>query len=232
MSLDLLSHLEHDAATITGLLRTTPPDAPVPGCPGWLLRDLVAHLSGVHRWATAVVRTGARQPQQAAAVPDAALADWFATGAGALLAALREVPADAPVWTFDGGGPASFWHRRQAHETAVHRVDVQRAAGLDVAAPQTALDPELAEDGIAEVLEVMLPRQVALGRTPAPTTGARLVTGSERLLGVAPPTVTVEGPAAAVLLLLWRRTGADDPRLAVSGDRAALDALLAVALTP
>ena len=32
------------------------PDAPVPTCPGWTVRDLLAHQGMVHRWATAVVR--------------------------------------------------------------------------------------------------------------------------------------------------------------------------------
>ena len=31
-------------------------DAPVPTCPGWTVRDLLAHQGMVHRWATAVVR--------------------------------------------------------------------------------------------------------------------------------------------------------------------------------
>jgi hypothetical protein len=35
-----------------------------------------------------------------------------------------------------------------------------------------------------------------------------------------------------VLLLLWHRTDLDDPRLTVSGSRAAADTVLAEALTP
>ena len=30
-------------------------EAPVPTCPGWTVRDLLAHQGMVHRWATAVV---------------------------------------------------------------------------------------------------------------------------------------------------------------------------------
>ena len=44
---------------------------------------------------------------------------------------------------------------------------------------------------------------------------------------------TVSGPAEAVLLLLVApRSTLDDPRLTVSGSRAAADAVLAAALTP
>ena len=35
-----------------------------------------------------------------------------------------------------------------------------------------------------------------------------------------------------LLLLLWHRTTLDDPRLTVTGDRRAADAVLAAALTP
>ena len=31
------------------------PDAPVPACPGWRMRDLVRHVGNVHRWATGYV---------------------------------------------------------------------------------------------------------------------------------------------------------------------------------
>lgn len=227
MPVDHLAHLEADADALAAVLRTTEPDASVPGCPGWALRDLAGHLGGVHRWATWVVRADG-SPQQAVEVPaDEQLADWFTAGARDLLAALRAAGPDGACWTFGGPGQAAFWARRQAHETAVHRVDAQRAAGLD-----HPLDPELADDGIAEVLEVMLPRQIALGRIPEPTTGVTLVTGESRLLGAAPATATVTGPPEAVLLLLWRRLPRTDPRLEVSGDVDALDALLAVAITP
>ncbi len=44
-----------------------------------------------------------------------------------------------------------FWARRMAHETAVHRVDLELAAGT-----LTPLDPALAVDGTDEVLRVCL----------------------------------------------------------------------------
>ena len=37
-------------------------DEPVPTCPGWQVRDLLRHVSGVHRWATGHVITGRHQP--------------------------------------------------------------------------------------------------------------------------------------------------------------------------
>jgi len=225
MAVDHTAHLAQDAAAIVAVLRTTDPRAAVPGCPGWVLRDMAGHLGVVHRWATTVVRTGERRPQDATAPLDDELADWLAQGTADLLAVLDD--PTRPCWTLSGDGTASFWARRMALETVVHRVDAQRAAGS--AHP---VDRELAEDGIAEVLEVMLPRQIAMGRSTTPETGVTLITGTRRHLGAQPATAEVSGPAEAVLLLLWGRTDRSDPRLSVKGDRSALDALLALALTP
>jgi hypothetical protein len=102
------------------------------------------------------------------------------------------------------------------------------------------MDPAFALDGIDEVVTVMYPRQVRLGRTAplpaalalAPDEGGRWVLAGD---GTGPdpvPDATVSGPAEAVLLLLWHRTDLDDPRLTVSGSRAAADTVLAEALTP
>ena len=230
MTVDHTTHLAQDAAAVVEVMRTTDPSTPVQACPGWTLRDLAGHLGGVHRWATTVVRTGERGPQDTTAPADDDLADWLAQGAADLVAVLDD--PGRPSWTFSGPGTAAFWARRQALETVVHRVDAQRAAGA-----VQPVAPDLAEDGIAEVLDVMLPRQVAIGRTPEPASGATLLTGTlltgtRHHLGVQPASAVVSGPAEAVLLLLWRRTDRHDPRLSVSGDLVALDALLGQALTP
>ena len=89
-------------------------------------------------------------------------------------------------------------------------------------------------DGIAEVLEVMHPRQVALGRAQAPTRSVELVssTGRRWELGAGPSVGTVTGPPAELLLLLWGRTPRTSPELEVSADLDALDALLAGHVTP
>ena len=54
---------------------------------------------------------------------------------------------DEPVWAFGRLAPASFWARRQSHETMVHRADAELAVGRDV-----VLDAGLAADGIDEWL--------------------------------------------------------------------------------
>jgi uncharacterized protein (TIGR03083 family) len=138
------------AAALTG------PDARVPKCPDWAVRDLVYHQGGVHRWATAYVEGGhteagavdyssARGPKPA----DTDLVEWFLNGHAALVDALAGASPDLQCWTFlPSRSPLAFWARRQAHETTIHRVDAEFAAG-------TALAPigfDVAADGIDELL--------------------------------------------------------------------------------
>nr|MDT0667734.1 maleylpyruvate isomerase N-terminal domain-containing protein [Micromonospora sp. DSM 115978] len=102
-------------------------DAQVPGCPGWAVEDLVGHLGTIHRWAATIVRTGkvAEEPPAPSGTPSELLA-WFDEGRAELVATLLGVDSDRECWTF-GPRPrtAGFWIRRQAHETAVHRWDLE-----------------------------------------------------------------------------------------------------------
>lgn len=223
---DHLLHLDADVLAVADVLRTTDPGRPVPSCPGWALRDLAGHLGGVHRWATQVVRTGEPGRPDDQTPPDEELADWLTAGGAALREVLVEA-GDRPCWTFGEPATARFWARRQSLETLLHRVDAELAADREA-----LVDEVLAEDGIAEVLDVFVPRQVRLGRTTAPSSGAWLATGTRRLLGTDPACAELAGPASAVLLLLWGRLPRTDPRLSATGDLTSLDALLAGRLTP
>jgi uncharacterized protein (TIGR03083 family) len=204
------------------------PAAPVPGCAPWTVDDLVRHLTAVHRWAAAATRTppGERLPGLGP-FEAAATAGDYPAAAAELRAALAGDP-DRPCRTLAGPGSVRSWTRRQLHETLVHRHDLAAAAGRSADA-----DPDVAADCIAEVLDTMQPRQLRLGRMPEPSACVRFSTPSASwTLGPGPVVAEVSGPELAVALLLWRRTTADDPRLAVGGDRAAARALLALPLTP
>ena len=227
---DHLAYLASESAAIAAVLRSTPLGTPVSDCPGWTLGDLARHVGALHRWAAVLVSTGERSRLPAVDVTDEDLAAWFEDGGRDLGAVLAEVDPASPCWTLTGPGTAGFWRRRMALETAVHRVDAERDRGT--AGP---IADDLAEDGVAEVLEMMLPRQIELERLPSPGTGVMLVaqtSGRSWLLGPAPAAATVSGPAGALFLLLWRRTSRTDPALDCQGDLAALDALLALSLTP
>ncbi len=225
-----LNQLDRACHAFAACLETGDLDAPVRACPGWTLTDLAHHLGGVHRWArTAVVEGRSGQKTFDAPTDREALVGWFRDGATALVDTLRATDPATPCWTI-GGDPhvAGFWFRRQAHETVLHARD---AGATD------PLDPALALDGVDEVVTVMFPRQVRLGRTAPPPVALRLTAteGGDWVLagdGEEEPAATVSGPAEAVFLLLWHRIVLDDPRLTVSGSRAAADAVLSAALTP
>jgi uncharacterized protein (TIGR03083 family) len=232
-------HIDEEAAEVQRLLDGARPEvlaAAVPACPGWTVRDLVGHLGGIHRWATGIVRTRERGDVPDPPDDDAALGPWFAEGAAALTAALREADPAADCWALARPGTVGFWSRRQAHETAVHRVDLADALG--VPAP---LDPGLAADGVDEVATMFFPRQVRLGRE-APLTdalalvdrdGGRWLLAGDGTGGVgSAPQATVSGAAGDLLLLLWKRRRLDDLDVGVTGDLAGALRVLGARLTP
>jgi uncharacterized protein (TIGR03083 family) len=134
-------------------------DLPVPWVPEWRARALVGHLGTVHRWATAILRAGTTEPPPPEATEPPAddnLLGWYETGLVELVATLRTTPADAPAWHMSPAADkvAASWARRQAHELVVHRMDLEATAGV----PHAPVDPVLAEDGVDELLSVILPR--------------------------------------------------------------------------
>jgi uncharacterized protein (TIGR03083 family) len=216
---------------------TAAPDlqAPVPWVPAWTIRDLVGHLGAVHRWATAIVRAGTTdRPAAPPQPPDRGLLDWYAAGLTDLVHALRDTPPDAPAWHMSPAAEKTVgsWVRRQAHELAVHRMDLEVAAGL----PVTAVDPELAEDGADEVLRVVVPRWAHV-EPLASATAAVVVrsTDTDRVWTVRvsrgdvevhdadadAADARLEAPAGQLLRRLWGRPA----EVTVTGDPAA-EALL------
>jgi uncharacterized protein (TIGR03083 family) len=204
--------------------------APVEHCGSWTLYDLADHLGQGNMWA-AVAVTEQHGGYEAPAAPRdrAALTAWFRDTCGVLLAALDTDPL-ASAWTIAPPPTAGFWQRRRCLETLIHRWDAEHAVGV-----AGQLDPALASDGIAEVVDTMAPRQVRLGRTTAPRHATRLRAGdtdSSWILGPGEPVATIRGTAANLLLLLWGRLSADDPAITWAGDRENAQATLRGALVP
>ncbi|WP_377272515.1 maleylpyruvate isomerase family mycothiol-dependent enzyme [Peterkaempfera sp. SMS 1(5)a] len=223
----------------------TPWDVPVPTCPDWRLRDLVHHTGSVHRWAAAHVAQGRTEPldeagSEAAWGPkpgDEALLDWFREGHERLVATLEEAPADLACWSFlPAPSPLAFWARRQAHETAVHRMDAEAAAG---SALSTVADA-FAADGIDELLRGFLVRPVSRLRSDRPRALLVRITdapGGRSDLTVSisdgpvvvrreagPADCTVSGRAGDLYPALWNRlpTGPEHG-IEVTGDRSLLE---------
>lgn len=228
-----------DLATLAALqdaflasVREVDPGARVPWCGRWRVRDLVTHLARIHHWAAGQARREQESPLgRGPFVLDA----FYAAQAAELRETLAELAPDAPAWTLDDSGVAAFWHRRQVHETLVHLWDLRTAGGLPL-----AVAPGLWADTVDEVVTVMHPRQVALGRAaPSPHRVRLVAADADRSWTLhaaddAPPEPDVEvaAPAATLALLLWGRATPDDPSAVVTGDRTALDATLTARLTP
>lgn len=207
-------------------------DRPVPTCPGWTCERLVRHMGRVHRWTAGWVASGEAPDVERPPTGDAVVA-WARAGADELIAALEGADPDAPMETWAGEQPASFWPRRMAIEAAVHRFDAQSA--IDDTTPVGAA---LALDAIDEMFEVIVPFRGTgdLQRTGQTihlhATDPDIEQGGEWLVTLGPGAITVDhahakgdvavrGTASDLLLLLWNRV--DATRFEVFGDAGLLE---------
>ena len=224
-------------------------DTAVLTCPGWTIRDLLRHIGYVHRWAARYITERHTQvtPRLDEAVilrqdiPDEALLDRFRAGHAALVRALDAAGPGLDCWTFLPGAvsPLAFWARRQAHETTVHRVDVQLATAAGHPDPIPA---EVAADGVDELLMGFARRNARRGPLSDPPRGLFVqLTDGYQWIGrmgpehaevargwpgpaAGPADCAVAGPAADVYLLLWnRRDPGDLPAVELTGDPAVLE---------
>ena len=231
----LQAHLVAEAARFKAAVSAAPADAPVPSCPEWTTTDLLDHLTETYDHKIQSMRfmrdpSGdfrIKRPGGPAAQFDGALAD--------LLAEFGDRGPDTLSYTWYGPDQTvGFWIRRMAHETLVHRVDAELAAG----APIGLVDPELALDGIDEMLMVMLSwasrvdsawmidtitandgLEVAFDTGSASWTLLVAPNGIAILDGVAPTArATVHGDPGEMLLWLWRRLPVE--ALRIEGDQA------------
>jgi uncharacterized protein (TIGR03083 family) len=238
-----ISALDHEGRRLADVASGTAWDAPVPSCPGWTLRDLVTHVGGVHRWAAAIVggalsRSDRETHAAVGSGPlDAELLDWFRSGHANLVWTLRNADPAVSFWSFlPAPTPLASWARRQAHETAIHRVDAELTAGADV----SPCDDAFALDGLDELLYSFAARRGRGGPTADPPriievrpTGAatrRICIGPSGIdttdLDAAEATgagvaarCAVSGSPHDVYLWSWHRPAA----FTVDGDRAVLD---------
>jgi uncharacterized protein (TIGR03083 family) len=155
--LDFVEEFASAAEWFAAHLARTSARTPVPSCVPWTVVDLTAHLGNTHSWAATVMETGKAAGQledRPASARARRVSEWYLGKAEDLYEVLRSTDPDKPCWNFAfGSGTASFWSRRQAHETVMHGIDLALAGDH-----QERLPDRLALDGVAEVLDVFLPR--------------------------------------------------------------------------
>lgn len=236
-----LQQFEADSERIAAVAATGL-DSPISFLGDWTVRDLVAHTGAVFAFATANVLSDATEvtsPGEEAQAPDGdAIVGWFRERRAAILDALQTADLDSTGWTFAGMAPRSFWARRMAHETSVHRWDAEQALG-----ETTPIDAAIAKDGIDEYTEVSLrfstsrPNRIYPDKTLhlhatdiegewmlARADDGSVVVTAEHGKGDA----AVRGTAEALLLWVWGRPVADG-ELQIFGDHDVVAAWAALA---
>jgi len=213
---------------------TAGPAAEVPTCPGWTVHRLVRHIARVQAQVVLALDADAAGEAPRTERPpedwDELLAFWDDRMDTMLTQLARRGPG-APAWAFAGNSGTDFWARRQAHETAIHRLDAEHAAhGDDV--PHLVFDPEFAADGADEALTIMV------ARFPVEVSGTVLVHAADAgrawlvTLGdgdkpkisnatVIDTDASLVGTADAVYRALWKRPST----AVVNGDPALVAAL-------
>ena len=129
------------------------PAATVPTCPEWTVDDLRRHVATTYLHKVETMRRGGSPdpwpPDLDGEATTALLDRSYAELLDAFAA--RADTDRAPTW-YDPDQTVGFWVRRMAHETVIHRVDAELAAGEPIA----GIPADLAADGIDEVLETFL----------------------------------------------------------------------------
>ena len=222
-------------------------EARVPSCPEWTVGDLVRHLGGFYRRTHRRIGSGSvdqpwgrlEVPEDAPGPTDPGLVRWFEGEFAQLDAVLDALDPDLPAWNWaPQPKTASFWFRRSAHETAVHRWDAQLATGL----PEP-IETKLAGDTVAEVVDTFIPAGRRRGRTDvvglvqliAADLGhewyLRLRGGGVAILDTGtlldddahPARAVARGTASDLALAMWGRIAFEV--LETAGDEELLDAL-------
>ncbi|GGP41132.1 maleylpyruvate isomerase family mycothiol-dependent enzyme [Saccharothrix coeruleofusca] len=215
------------------------PERQVPACPGLNLGETARHVGSTYRMVRAWLRDGARpRVWQREPRPGQDLADYVREGVAPLVERLAAQRADDPCDTWwPEERNHGFWARRLAHESTVHRMDVQSAAGL-------TLDPvadAVAEDGIDEVLSLWLGHRLDVLGVRGTKRSAVAIRAGGRVwtvrTGPEPATARLSAPGepadgevagSPVLVYRWLWGRIPDREVETSGDHDAIAQLWAL----
>jgi uncharacterized protein (TIGR03083 family) len=157
--IDDLATIRREAERFYAVAAGADRSARVPCCPDWSIDDLIWHLLEVHWfWATIVeeritAEDGLDLLERPERPETGALVDHGRAQVDRLLRVLAAADPALHVWTWSQQEDVAFIRRHQVQEAAVHRWDMQSAAGQ---APDP-IEPAVAADSIDEFLTHSLP---------------------------------------------------------------------------
>lgn len=197
----------------------------VSNCPGWTVRNVLAHLAGGGiGWvaqqsspASSMAEVAATMQRATSVLPQGRSAELFGGTMRVLSGVLRSHAADdACHYYWPGAQCYDSYARHVAAEVRLHQLDVQQA--LD-AAP--TISPAQAGDGIRWTAECAMPGLVAMvgASTPAGSVMLQLEDGEGYSIGEGDQVAAVAGPAIDVFTMLWNRGGTAE----VSGEADVVD---------
>ncbi|MGH3950881.1 MAG: maleylpyruvate isomerase family mycothiol-dependent enzyme, partial [Pseudonocardiaceae bacterium] len=146
----MLDRLRWEADLLVDAAHRAPPDTRVPACPGLTIGETVRHVGSVYRLVASWIADG-RRPQKWQRDPGSgqSVEDYLRVGLDGLATELASRDPQSPTGTWwPEDQTAGFWRRRMLHETTIHRIDVQSAAGVALA----EIPEDIALDGIDEAL--------------------------------------------------------------------------------
>jgi uncharacterized protein (TIGR03083 family) len=246
---EFIAAIRLHAATFLAAAKAAGLETEVTTCPGWSVRDLLAHTGAVYRHKETTIRGNySDRPAPRPEVPDDAGFDWFEQSLDGMLSALEDADLSLPSWTWcPHQHNADWWARRMAHETLIHAADALTASGQSPKA-----EASLAIDGVDEILDEMMIGGPSWG-TIEPTEGTiRLRAGDRvwdlqtaRFSGRSPKTgkthhlgkvmYAAQGEPDAVIstdpatLNYWLWGRATLPPFSISGDSELVDRLRSIA---
>ena len=219
----LLEVLDVEGERLAMSATGTDPELAVAHLPGMRLGEVVRHVGSVYRMVVSWLRDGERPTRwQREPDEDQTVVDYLRVG-------LREVVGELAAHDPEEGCPTwwpahqnyGFWYRRLAHETTVHRVDVQlTGAGMVVG----GIAEDVAADGVDEILSLWFMHRLGVlgvsdvvpGRVAVRAGGRRWLaqvtdggTSAWRADPDEPADATVSNDVGGMYLWLWgRRPGA------------------------
>lgn len=123
----------------------------VPSCGDWTLEALIEHCATVWTFVRSSITAGTRVDPATITRPPGSVSQWHADAFESLTGLMTDRAPDAEAWSWDPEQQSmSFWWRRMAHESTMHRWDAEAALGIAPA----PIAPELAVDGVNELFDV------------------------------------------------------------------------------